>query len=118
MVYVLRTHLKKKYMVEALPSVYGIGSFLSKQICRSLGFQKLFKLKRITEEQIFQIVQCVEDLEVPIKGELQREVKQNIDKLVALKVFRGFRHRQGLPIRGQRTHTNARTQKKVRYLRK
>ena len=118
MAYVLGTHLKRKYLIEGLMSVYGVGFSLSKQICRSLGFQKSFELKRITDEQVFQIMQCVEDLEIPIKGELQRSIKQDIDDLATIKTFRGLRHRQGLPVRGQRTHTNARTQKKLRYYRR
>jgi ribosomal protein S13 len=56
--------------------------------------------------------------EIPLKGELQRLLKHNLDKLLTLKTIRGVRRRQGLPVRGQRTHTNARTPKKLRFLKK
>lgn len=118
MAYILRTHIKKKYLFHGLQSVYGMGESLSIQICKRLGFQKTFQLKNITDEHVFQISQCVEDLNIPLKGELQRRWKQKVDRLVALKTFRGIRHRQGLPVRGQRTHTNARTQKKLKYSKK
>ena len=116
MTYILRTHIQKKYLVQGLQSVYGIGPHISSQICQRLGLQKTFLLKNVSDEQVFQILQCVEELNIPLKGELQRQLKQKIDKLVALKTIRGIRHRQGLPVRGQRTHTNARTQKKFRRL--
>jgi len=110
--------MKKKYLTHGLKSVYGIGSFLSEKICKSLGFQKSFQLKNISNEQIFHLTQNVEEWDIPLKGELQSLLKQRIDKLTTLKTFRGVRHRQGLPVRGQRTHTNAKTQKKLKYLKK
>jgi len=115
MAYILRTHMKKKYLIHGLKTVYGLGNFLSKKICKSLGFQKTFLLKNISDEQIFHLSQSVEEWNIPLKGDLQRWLKQKIDKLVTLKTFRGIRHRQGLPVRGQRTHTNAKTQKKLKY---
>jgi len=118
MAYILRTHIKKKFLGQGLTSVYGIGSFLSKKICKSLGFQKSFQLKNVTNEQIFNLTQLVDEWNYPLKGELQRVLKQRIEKLTTLKTFRGIRHRQGLPVRGQRTHTNAKTQKKLKYLKK
>lgn len=118
MAYILRTHVKKKYLFYGLQSVYGIGSFLSEQICKRLGFNKTFTIKDLTDDQLFQILQCVEELGIPLKGELQRQLKHDIDKLITLKTFRGIRHRQGLPVRGQRTHTNARTPKRLRFFKK
>nr|YP_009237684.1 ribosomal protein S13 [Trachydiscus minutus]AML60693.1 ribosomal protein S13 [Trachydiscus minutus] len=118
MAYILRTHVKKKYLFYGLQSVYGIGPFLSQQICKRLGFKMTFLVKDLTDEQLFQISQCVEELGIPLKGELQRQLKQNLDKLLTLKTIRGVRRRQGLPVRGQRTHTNARTPKKLRFLKK
>ena len=118
MVYILRTHLKKKYLVQALRDVYGLGGSLSVQLGRSLGFQKHFLLKDVTDEDIYYIDQLMDDLKLAIKGDLQRVIKQRIDELASLKSYRGLRHRQGLPVRGQRTHTNARTAKKLRKLRK
>lgn len=118
MVYILRTHLKKKYLVQALRDVYGLGPSLSIQVCQSLGFQKHFLLKDVTDEDIYYIDQIMDDFKFSMKSDLQRIVKQRIDELVSIKSFRGLRHRQGLPVRGQRTHTNARTVKKLRKIRK
>jgi small subunit ribosomal protein S13 len=114
MAYLLRTHVKKKYLSYALCAVYGIDKALSSQICLSLGFQKNFLIKNLSNEQIYSLGQYVEEKDIPVKGDLLRWVKQRIDTLVCLRVFRGVRHRLGLPLRGQRTHTNARTAKKLR----
>ena len=118
MVYILRTHMKKKYLIHGLQSVYGIGESLSKKICKSLGFQTTFLLKNISDEQIFHLGQSVEEWNIALKGELQRWLKQKIDRLATLRTYSGIRHRQGLPVRGQRTHTNARTAKRLKYSRK
>ena len=118
MVYILRTHLKKKYLVQALRDVYGLGPSLSIQLCQSLGFQKHFLLKDVTDEDIYYIDQIMDDFKFAMKSDLQRMMKQRIDELASMKSFRGLRHRQGLPVRGQRTHTNARTVKKLRKIRK
>lgn len=118
MVYILRTHLKKKYLIQALKDVYGLGNSLSFRLCQSLGFQKHFLLKEITDEDIYHIDQLLENSRLAIKSDLQRAVKQKIDHLVSIKSYRGIRHRQGLPVRGQRTHTNARTCKNLRKLKR
>jgi small subunit ribosomal protein S13 len=110
--------MKNKYLIQGLCSVYGIGNFLSMKICRSLGFQKRFLLKNISDEQIFHLGQSVEEWNILLKGDLQRWLKQRIEGLLVLKTFRGIRHKQGLPVRGQRTHTNAKTQKKLKYTKK
>ena len=118
MTYILRTHMKKKYLVQGLTLVYGIGKSTSLDLCKRLGFQKMFLLKNISDEQIYHLTEVVEELKLLLKGDLQYWIKQKIDRLANLKTYRGIRHRQGLPLRGQRTHTNARTQKKRKYLRK
>ena len=118
MAYLLRTYLKKKYLINALKAVYGLGDSWSIYICRSLGFQKTFLLKDLTDEDVYHIDQFVRELNLPIKGDLQRINKQNIDLLASIRSYRGIRHRQGFPVRGQRTHTNARTVKKLQRLRR
>lgn len=114
MAYILRTHIEKRYLINGLKTVYGIGPSQSENILRRLGFQKKFLLKNVTEEDINLITQLVEELKIDIKGDLQRGFKQRVDYLANLKTYRGIRHRQGLPLRGQRTHTNGRTAKKLR----
>ena len=91
---------------------------MSIQLCQSLGFQKHFLLKDVTDEDIYYIDQIMDDFKFAMKSDLQRMMKQRIDELASMKSFRGLRHRQGLPVRGQRTHTNARTVKKLRKIRK
>lgn len=118
MAYVLRTYVKRKYLSNALCAVYGINESLSSTICASLGFQKKFLTKNLSEKQIENINKYVEEKEFLIKGELQRWLKQKIDLLSTIKTYRGSRHRLGLPVRGQRTHTNAKTVKKLRRFRK
>nr|YP_008519344.1 30S ribosomal protein S13 [Nannochloropsis granulata]AGI48923.1 30S ribosomal protein S13 [Nannochloropsis granulata] len=118
MVYILRTHLKKKYLIQALREVYGLGNSLCFQLCKSLGFQKYFLLKEITHEDIYHIDQLLENSKLTIKSDLQRTIKERIDCLVGIKTYRGIRLRQGLPVRGQRTHTNARTCKNLRKLKR
>lgn len=118
MLYLLRTQLKKKYLVHALRDVYGLGKPLSIKICQSLGFQKHFLLKDIQDEDIYNLDQLIEDFNFSIKSDLQRIIKQRIDNLVSIKAYRGIRQRQGLPVRGQRTHTNARTCKSLRKLKR
>lgn len=118
MAYFLRTHIEKKRLVLGLCSVFGLGPSLSKKICANLGFQSSFLLKNLTDEDIYLISLFVEDLNILIKGDLNRWLKHKIDYLISLNIYRGSRHRQGLPLRGQRTHTNARTIKKLRFKKK
>lgn len=115
MAYILRTHIQKKYLFFGLKMIYGIGASISASLCHRLGFQKKFLLKNLTEEDIYAISQLVDELKFNIKGDLERWLKQKVDFLSTLKTYRGIRHRQGLPVRGQRTHTNASTPKKLRF---
>jgi small subunit ribosomal protein S13 len=118
MAYILRTHLKKKYLLQGLTSVYGVGLSFSKTLCKRLGFTKSFLVKNMTEDQGARVAELVGELNYSIQGDLQRQNKQNLEDLLALKTYRGIRLRQGLPVRGQRTHTNAKTAKKFRHSKK
>lgn len=118
MAYILRTQVKKKYLIQGLTQVFGLGYSLSKNLCSRLGFQQKFLTHKLTDEDIYRIGLLVEELKILVKGDLQRWVKQKIESLAVLKTYRGIRHRQGLPLRGQRTHTNAKTAKKLRFLKK
>jgi len=118
MAYILRTHLKKKYLLQGLTSVYGIGLSFSKTLCKRLGFTKSFLVKNMTEDQGARVAELVGELNYSIQGDLQRQNKQNLEDLLVIKTYRGIRLRQGLPVRGQRTHTNAKTAKKFRHLKK
>ncbi|MBP0132347.1 MAG: 30S ribosomal protein S13 [Nitrosospira sp.] len=93
----------------ALTSIYGIGRTRARQICASLGIAGSTKVKDITDAQMEKVRDSV--AKFTVEGDLRREVSMNIKRLMDLGCYRGTRHRRGLPVRGQRTRTNARTRK-------
>nr|QES94793.1 ribosomal protein S13 [Trebouxia lynnae] len=109
MVYILNTNLKNNKKVRtALCEIYGIGKTLSTQICDQLGFSEEYKIKNLTNFQIQQLSQLIAQNFV-IGGDLRRDRRNDKNRLVSISCYRGFRHNMGLPVRGQRTHGNART---------
>lgn len=103
-----------KHTVIALTVIYGIGKSRSKFICKTTGIAEQRKISDLSEEQKDKLRDAVNKFVV--EGELRREVTMNIKRLVDLGTYRGWRHRRGLPVRGQRTKTNARTSKGPRKL--
>jgi small subunit ribosomal protein S13 len=99
----------QKHCEIALTAIYGIGRPTAKKICEAAGVNPAAKVKDITDEQIEKLREMVATYKV--EGELRREVSMSIKRLVDLGCYRGVRHRKGLPVRGQRTRTNARTRK-------
>ncbi|SDZ05010.1 30S ribosomal protein S13 [Nitrosomonas sp. Nm58] len=93
----------------ALTAIYGIGNSISKKICNELGIAEFIKLKDISEDQLDQLREKIS--KYTVEGDLRREISMNIKRLMDLGCYRGLRHRRGLPVRGQRTRTNARTRK-------
>lgn len=98
-----------KHTEIALTSIYGIGKSSAKVICRRTGIDPETKVKDLTEEQVDGLRSEV--AKYTVEGDLRREVSMNIKRLMDLGCYRGIRHRRGLPLRGQRTRTNARTRK-------
>jgi small subunit ribosomal protein S13 len=98
-----------KHAVIALTAIYGIGRQTASEICVKVGITPSVKIKELTEEQLEAIRNVVSKMIV--EGDLRREVSMNIKRLMDLGCYRGIRHRRGLPLRGQRTRTNARTRK-------
>ena len=98
-----------KHAVIALTAIYGIGRTRSKQICDAAGVRQDAAIKDLTEGEIENLRTAVSKFAV--EGDLRREVSMNIKRLMDLGCYRGIRHRRGLPVRGQRTRTNARTRK-------
>jgi small subunit ribosomal protein S13 len=98
-----------KHTVIALTSIYGIGKTRSQAICVAAGIAESAKISELSEEQIDQLRDEV--AKYVVEGDLRREVTLNIKRLMDLGSYRGLRHRRGLPVRGQRTKTNARTRK-------
>jgi small subunit ribosomal protein S13 len=99
-----------KRVVISLRYIYGIGPTNAQQICDQLGIASERRVNQLSEDEILRIRELI-DREYRVEGDLRREVSMNIKRLMDLGCYRGLRHRRGLPVRGQRTHTNARTRK-------
>jgi small subunit ribosomal protein S13 len=99
-----------KPTVIALQYIYGVGPKVAKDVCAKVGFDPHTRAKDLTEEQLSKIATML-DTDYVIEGQLRRQVTQNIARLRDINCYRGMRHRRGLPVRGQRTKTNARTRK-------
>jgi small subunit ribosomal protein S13 len=93
-----------------LRSIYGIGPAKAKQICEKLNIPAARRVHQLTDDEVLKIRETI-DQEYKVEGDLRRDVSMNIKRLMDLGSYRGLRHRKGLPVRGQRTHTNARTRK-------
>jgi small subunit ribosomal protein S13 len=93
-----------------LTYIYGIGRTRSKSLLYRCGIDFDKKIKELTEEDVSKIRQLLED-EGAVEGDLRKEISMNIKRHIEMGSYRGLRHRRGLPVRGQRTHTNARTRK-------
>ena len=98
-----------KHIWIALTSIYGIGRTRSLQICEAAGIEIDTKVNQLTEDQAEKLRE--QDAQFEVEGDLRRDVSMNIKRLMDLGCYRGLRHRRGLPVRGQRTKTNARTRK-------
>ena len=94
----------------ALTYVYGIGSTIAKKICKNASLDPNKRVNSLTEEELTKIRDIVEK-NYKVEGDLRREITVNLKRLIDLGCYRGLRHRKGLPVRGQRTNTNARTRK-------
>ena len=100
---------KNKRVVIGLTSIYGIGKSTSQNILKSTGIDENIKVGNLTDEQVNLIRTEISNLK--IEGSLRSEMQMNIKRLIDIGTYRGKRHRRGLPVRGQRTRTNARTRK-------
>ena len=101
---------KKKRMEIALTYIYGIGSTTSKKILQEAGIPFDTKSDNLTDDDVVKIRQVI-DQGLKVEGDVRREASMNIKRHMDMGSYRGLRHRRGLPVRGQRTHTNARTRK-------
>ena len=115
MVYLFESKLpENKSIYLGLKQIYGVGSFNSKLICKKLGFSFNFKVKNLSNNQITKISFVIKSLNLTIANELKKLNSLNKKNLLNIKSYKGLRRNQGFPIRGQRTHTNAKTSKKIR----
>ncbi len=93
-----------------LTAIYGIGQQRAKNLCAKANVDHFKKVRDLTEDEVNRIRQAIES-EGRVEGDLRKEIQMNIRRLIEIQCYRGIRHRRNLPVRGQRTHTNARTRK-------
>ncbi|MCL1799111.1 MAG: 30S ribosomal protein S13 [Eggerthellaceae bacterium] len=101
---------RDKRIEVGLTYIYGIGLTTSKKILAGTGVDPDVRVKDLSEEDVTKLRDYIQE-NLQVEGDLKREVSQNIKRLMEIGCYRGLRHRRGLPVRGQRTHTNARTRK-------
>ena len=94
----------------ALRSIYGVGSHIADQVCHKAGVDHAKRTDLLTDQDVIRIRDILET-QYKVEGDLRRQIALDIKRLMDLRCYRGLRHRKGLPVRGQRTHTNARTRK-------
>ena len=115
MIYLFESKLPINKSVEfGLKYVYGINRNKAFLICKKLGFSLNLKVKNLSTSQINQIIKIVEFLNLIVANDLRKLILFNKKKLVFIKSYKGLRRKKGLPVRGQRTHTNARTSRKIK----
>jgi small subunit ribosomal protein S13 len=100
----------QKRVIIALTYIHGIGPVKAKEICDKVGIPAERRVNQLSDADVVRIREVI-DQDYRVEGDLRREVAMNIKRLMDLGCYRGLRHRKGLPVRGQRTHTNARTRK-------
>ena len=116
MLYLLETKLpENKPVLFALTNIYGVGQNSAFLICKKLGFSVNLKVKHLTQDQIVEILQIVESLNLTLNNELKKFRSLSVKNLITIKSYRGLRRVRGLPVRGQRTHTNAKSARKSRF---
>ena len=93
-----------------LTYIYGIGSTIANEICKNVGISDEKRVNKLTDDEVLKIREYIEN-KYKVEGDLRSEVSLNVKRLTDLGTYRGLRHRKKLPVRGQRTHTNARTRK-------
>ena len=101
---------REKRVEIGLTYIFGIGLTTSQKVLRETGINPDTRVRNLTEEEVVRLREYI-DRNVKVEGDLRREVSQNIKRLMEIGCYRGLRHRKGLPVRGQRTRTNARTRK-------
>jgi len=100
-----------KRIEASLTYIYGVGPSTARRVLEQTNIDPNLRAKDLTPQQINEIIQTITHSKVSIEGDLRREVQSNLKRLQAINCYRGIRHRRGLPVRGQRTSTNARTRK-------
>lgn len=102
---------KTKRIIIGLTYIYGIGHTTAVKILQHSGVDINKKVKDLTDDEVIAIRHAITEMQIPIEGDARKVVSLNIKRLIEINCYRGIRHRKGLPVRGQRTHTNSRTRK-------
>jgi small subunit ribosomal protein S13 len=101
---------REKRLETSLTYIYGVGPSVSRQVCESVGIDGGTRVRDLTDDEVARIRSWI-DGNLKVEGDLRREVSQDVKRKMEIGCYQGFRHRRGLPVHGQRTHTNARTRK-------
>ena len=101
---------REKRLVVALTYIYGIGETSAQRICQATGIDPSTRVRDLTDEEVVRLRNWI-DNNLKVEGDLRRDVAQDVKRKMEIGSYQGIRHRRGLPVRGQRTHTNARTRK-------
>jgi len=101
---------REKRLEISLTYIYGIGRTISQRICDSVGIDRNTRVRDLTDEEVSKIRSYIDE-QLKVEGDLRREIDMDIKRKMEIGCYQGLRHRRGLPVRGQRTHTNARTRK-------
>jgi small subunit ribosomal protein S13 len=101
---------RNKPLWVALTYIYGVGPAVAHRVVAAIGLDPMVRVNRLTEHEVARLREAIQST-CRVEGELRKEIAMNIKRLIDLGSYRGTRHRRGLPVRGQRTHTNARTRK-------
>ncbi|HEY1119648.1 MAG TPA: 30S ribosomal protein S13 [Acidimicrobiales bacterium] len=101
---------REKRLVISLTYLFGIGNTTAARICEEVGIDPSTRVRDLTDAEVNKVREWIDE-HVEVEGDLRREIQQNIKRKIEIGSYQGIRHRKGLPVRGQRTHTNARTRK-------
>ena len=101
---------REKRVEIGLTYIFGVGTTRAREMCDSLGIDRDTRIRDLTDDEVARVRQYI-DVNFRVEGDLRREITQNVKRKVEIGTYQGLRHRRGLPVRGQRTHTNARTRK-------
>lgn len=110
MIYIFETEISNSKTINfSLQKIYGLGNYQTNIICKKLGFSKNLKTSNLTNDQIIKLIKTIENTNLKITSELKKLQIFNLKNLIDIKCYKGLRRIKGLPVRGQRTHTNAKT---------
>ena len=115
MIYIFETEISNsKSVLRSLKKIYGLGDYQIKHVCKNLGFSSNLSISSLSNDQIIKLVKFIENSNLKISNELKKSQIFNLRRLVEIKCYSALRRIKGLPVRGQRTHTNAKTSKKLK----